>query len=143
MLGSDGDVNSSQDTPSHDSKEKADLPDGKPSKLSFGSGKVVKGPEQQKINKNIFMTRGSDSTIKQAFVGGFFSELSKQGFAFPQPATEKVTTHGKANPSERSGFMRVQKTPHLSVAKRSSAAGFSALPKPKGPNPLLAAMGKK
>ena len=77
LLASDGGVNSAQDMPSHEAKEKADLPDAKSSKLSFGSGKVVKGPEKQKINKNVFMTRSGDSTIKQAFVSGFIDELEK------------------------------------------------------------------
>jgi len=77
LLASDGAVNSGQGAPSHDSKETADLPDAKASKLSFGSGKVIKGPEQQKINKNVFMTRRKGSTIKRAFLEGFVDELNK------------------------------------------------------------------
>jgi hypothetical protein len=77
LLASQGEVNSSQGDESHDAKEKADLPDGKPSKLSFGSGKVQRGPEEQKINKTVFMTRGKSSTIKQAFINGFADEHEK------------------------------------------------------------------
>ena len=77
LLASEGEANSGQDAPSHDAKEKADLPDAKASKLSFGSGKVIQGPEKQKINKNVFMTRSGDSTIKKAFVEGFLDELNK------------------------------------------------------------------
>ncbi len=77
LLASDGAVNSGQDEPSHDAKEKSDLPDAKASKLSFGSGKVIKGPETQKINKNVFMTRSGDSTVKRAFLEGFLDELNK------------------------------------------------------------------
>jgi len=135
LLASDGEENLAQNTPSHDSKEKADLPDGKPSKLSFGGGKVVKGPEQQKINKNVFMTRGSDSTIKQAeeiFFGGFFKEAvltdPKKISANPLLATMSAARRQKALP-------RVSSTP--------TGTGLEATgPKRFGPN-LFKAEGLK
>jgi hypothetical protein len=163
LLASDGAPNAAQDMPSHEAKELADLPDAKSSKLSFDGGKVKKGPEKQKINKNIFMTRSGDSTIKKAeeafmsgfsdatekvarirgaFLGGLVDELQKHGFTFPKAKTIKKTVYSRTNPSGRGGFMTSKKIPHLSVARRGSAAGFEALPKPKGPNPLLEAIGK-
>ncbi len=77
VLPSEGAVNPAQTMPSHDAKEKADFPDATPNKLSFAGNKVKKGPEEQKVNKNIFMTRGGDSTIQRAFIEGFLDELQK------------------------------------------------------------------
>lgn len=77
VLPSQGEVNPAQTMPSHDAKEKADLPDSEPQKHTFADGKVKKGPEEQKINKDVFMTRGSGSTIKRAFIEGFLDELQK------------------------------------------------------------------
>ncbi len=79
LLASQGEANPAQTTPSHDAKEKADLPDSEPQKHTFDDGKVKKGPEEQKINKNVFMTRSGNSTIKRAFVEGFLDELEKAG----------------------------------------------------------------
>jgi hypothetical protein len=78
VLPSEGSMNPAQTMPSHDAKEKADLPDSTPQKHTFDDGKVKKGPEEQKVNKNVFMTRGGDSTIKRAFIEGFLDELEKK-----------------------------------------------------------------
>jgi len=81
LLPSQGDANPAQNAPSHDSKEQADLPDGVPHKLTFADGKMKKGPEDQKINKNVFMTRSGDSTIKkaeEAFMAGFHGETDQE-----------------------------------------------------------------
>jgi len=81
VLPSQADVNASQGAPSHDSKEKPDLPSKEPNKLTFDSGKCVKGPEEPKINKNVFMTRAKNSTIKQAeeaFTAGFLAGIEKE-----------------------------------------------------------------
>lgn len=78
VLPSEGAVNPAQTMPSHDAKEKADFPDSEPQKHTFADGKVKKGPEEQKINKNVFMTRSGNSTIKRAFIHGFFDELGKR-----------------------------------------------------------------
>lgn len=85
VLPSKADVNLAQNAPSHDAKEKADLPDAEPQKHTFEDGKVKKGPEALKPNKNVFMTRTKDSTIKQAeeaFMAGFQGE------------TEELDLHG-------------------------------------------------
>jgi hypothetical protein len=81
VLPSKADVNSAQGAPSHDAKEKADLPDTEPQKHTFEDGKVKKGPEALKPNKNVFMTRAKDSTIKQAeeaFLAGFHGEVDEE-----------------------------------------------------------------
>ena len=90
VLPSQAEVNPAQGMPSHDAKEKADLPDEKSQKLTFEDGKVKKGPEEPKVNKNVFMTRTKGSTIKQAgFWGKSREEKIEEALEFARKERKK------------------------------------------------------
>jgi hypothetical protein len=158
ILPSQADVNAAQGAPSHDAKEKADLPTTESHKHTFDSGKCVKGPEEPKINKNIFMTRSGDSTVKKAqevFDAGFFSALSKEakvrwGPLSQQMARESAARGAKVTKKEvlpglwtTDSKMPSSLGPKGGFSERSLAKSRAAMAKPTtGPNPLLQALGK-